>query len=166
MRKRFVARVCPYCGSAKYDPCKPERPVTFFRDRQCRRCGVRYIPPTPAWAVLLLLLIGTPVLLSGGVGALLLMANGEPHIVGLVLTLFFAAIGGACIVEGFRGLLVTVEPDAPDDPERARQRRQRRRDEERDERDDDRPGRRSRDDAEDADDRPRRRRPRDEADAD
>src|SRR5437868_1346458 len=45
-----VSQVCPECGGTEFKTVQPDRWIAFSRDRVCKSCGTRYIPPTPWWA--------------------------------------------------------------------------------------------------------------------
>ena len=54
-----ISEYCPRCGSREYTRRKPETTIAFTDDRVCNRCQARYTPPTPVWAGIVFILIGT-----------------------------------------------------------------------------------------------------------
>jgi hypothetical protein len=54
-----ISECCPRCGSREYTRRKPETAIAFSDDRVCNRCQARYTPPTPVWAGVVFILIGT-----------------------------------------------------------------------------------------------------------
>lgn len=53
-----VASVCPQCGHSGFIRHWPERWIAFAADRECKQCNTRYIPPTPTWIAIVILLVG------------------------------------------------------------------------------------------------------------
>jgi uncharacterized protein (DUF983 family) len=62
-----IASRCPQCGDGQHTKAKPGCYIAFVNDCVCRTCGVQYTPPTPMWAALLFLALGSLVV----IGALL-----------------------------------------------------------------------------------------------
>ena len=90
-----ICRACPNCGSGEYFAVKPDRLVTFMKDRECKNCYLRYTPPTPFCATLLLILIGGVLTLGCGYSIILALARG--HIFALPLNALFAFVGVLCL---------------------------------------------------------------------
>ena len=65
MNEHPIAKVCPSCGSAAFQRVRVEKGIVAFADdRRCRECGMRYTPPTPAWAAVLFIAVGGFILVA------------------------------------------------------------------------------------------------------
>jgi hypothetical protein len=54
-----ISTECPRCCGTEFEKCPSEEWVAFVSDRICNHCGARYTPPTPAWAAVLFILVGS-----------------------------------------------------------------------------------------------------------
>ena len=103
-----LAKVCPRCGNAGYRRIRPETTAAFTYDRICKACGVRYTPPTPLWAAVVFIVVGSLLALPFSIsiiGAFLSMgSNPSPRLVGLICPMVITAIGVASIIHGIKAL--------------------------------------------------------------
>jgi hypothetical protein len=106
-----VSSVCPSCGHTGYALKKPKRVVAFRPDRVCSACWARYIPPTPRWAAVLLILAGCILAGAGGVGLIgHFGAIAQPmlHLLmlpAIVFELGMVLVGCFALVQGVRAIL-------------------------------------------------------------
>jgi hypothetical protein len=95
LEKREVCRVRPACGCPEYNRIAPLTLIAYVRDRKCLECQTEYTPPTPLWAALVFIILGVPLALVGGYGALInLMSPGGSPLCSALL----AFLGGACVL--------------------------------------------------------------------
>ena len=108
-----VAATCPHCGCKESRRVKVDRLVAFTDDRECTACGVRYTPPTPAWATVVFILLGVLITAVGatGVGVYGLaltgmgLAKDDPvSLLHLGISAALTGIGLACALFGIRSL--------------------------------------------------------------
>jgi hypothetical protein len=95
-----ISETCPECGQTTFKPVKPETFVAFTDDRLCLGCGTRYTPPTPTWAAIVFLIVGTGIVL---VALLVIAVEGRDG--GCMAGMFVftsLAVGIACVIHGIR----------------------------------------------------------------
>jgi hypothetical protein len=105
------SRRCPRCGEERHKPAEADAWIASLADRVCLTCGCRYSPPTPLWAVLVLILIGLaggPVSLVATLAAALELKVGAALISGVALVLSLW-----CMARGLRGLAEARTPEPP-----------------------------------------------------
>ncbi len=109
MSKFPISRVCPQCGGKEYTRRAPTGAVAFTDDRVCNVCQTRYTPPTPTWAALVFILIGTLFLAVPVFFIVVLIerpgAGWWFTTEGYVASVMCASLGIGCIVYGIRSLL-------------------------------------------------------------
>jgi hypothetical protein len=103
MSRYPVASHCPNCGSTDFKRIKPEGRVAFTDDRKCTACGTRYTPPTPAWAAVVFILLGTLITAVGVVFVVFGFIVPDSSLLrrfvyGIILIVF----GLSCITYGIR----------------------------------------------------------------
>ena len=100
-----MSAVCPACGSVEYRPIRPDGWVTYAPDRICTGCGMRYTPPTPRWAAVTLVLVGSAMLLGAVASVLTRLATGNLlAIVTGVSDVLVGLLGGIAVRYGVRVL--------------------------------------------------------------
>jgi hypothetical protein len=105
MTKFPISRKCPKCQGVDFKRVKPERPIAFTDDRECKSCGTRYTPPTPLWAAVVFIAIGVLILLVDVFAAGVCFARGGTFWFALetyVLVMMTLSTGVGCIVYGLR----------------------------------------------------------------
>jgi hypothetical protein len=117
-----ISERCPQCGGREHEKRKPDAVVAFAADRVCKACQTRYTPPTPAWAAVVLLLVG---LLFASVGilafvALFVLPDGGfwSGVRTYIVVAFTLPLGIAAVVHGVRSLAgkgkgLTTAPEGP-----------------------------------------------------
>jgi hypothetical protein len=104
MSKYPINETCPKCGQTTFKGVRPETFVAFANDRICLGCGTRYTPPTPPWAAIVFLIVGTGFVLF----ALLIAVEGRAG--GCMGEMAYFAgftslgVGIACVIHGIRTL--------------------------------------------------------------
>jgi hypothetical protein len=105
MAKVPISRKCPKCQGTDFKRVKPERPIAFTDDRECKSCGTRYTPPTPLWAAVVFIAIGALILLVDIIGVGVYFAWGGTFWVALktyIFVMMTLSTGVGCIVYGLR----------------------------------------------------------------
>jgi len=104
--KYAVGRLCPACGHEAFDRVRPNRWIAYGSDRLCRRCGTRYIPPTPVWAGLAFLLVGLSLLGIALylVGLSLVFGDSPGALFDAIIGIVFTLLGVLAVVHGVRSL--------------------------------------------------------------
>jgi hypothetical protein len=77
MTKFPVSRNCPNCQGIDFKRVKPQSHIAFTDDRQCKNCGTRYTPPTPLWAALIFMVVGTLIILVNIFGIVIALSAGD-----------------------------------------------------------------------------------------
>jgi hypothetical protein len=105
-----LGKVCPTCRSPEYTTTMATRWIAFQHDRVCKACRTRYTPPTPAWAAILFILIGSVFIVGMVFDWLLLIADlagGRIHparFIGSAMTLALGTLGVWAIRHGVQCL--------------------------------------------------------------
>jgi hypothetical protein len=105
MTKCPISRKCPKCQGIDFKRVKPERPIAFTDDRECKSCGTRYTPPTPLWAAVVFIAIGVLILLVDILGVGVYFARGGSFWFALrtyIFVMMTLSTGVGCIVYGLR----------------------------------------------------------------
>jgi hypothetical protein len=106
-----ISENCPRCGSREYTRRKPKTAVAFSDDRVCNLCQERYTPPTPVWAAVVFILIGTVLVAPSAFFHIAVFLWPRPRgsfvsgFFGACSTGWFALIGIVAIVHGVRSLV-------------------------------------------------------------
>lgn len=110
-----ICRACPSCGSPDYNKEQPEGTVAFVKDRVCKACLTRYTPPTPVWAAIVFIVVGSILALGAGLNLLALLVDllTEPRAMGAPIFLLFSAVfafaGVASVIFGMRSFWQKVQ---------------------------------------------------------
>jgi hypothetical protein len=104
-----VAHICPKCGGAEYKRRKPEKWIAFIADRMCTACGTRYTPPTPSWAGVVFIVIGLVLAGVGFLAVLIRLLIGSPvrlavGLPAMACECLIGVIGILAIIHGIRSL--------------------------------------------------------------
>jgi len=104
-----ISKVCPGCGSAKYREVSTVG-LVFAKDRMCVACGCKYRPPTPVWAAIFFILLGSLMILGLGYSAVLRVLNPEPSSIGLCFEIPLIVLGVGAVIAGIRALPKAKSP--------------------------------------------------------
>lgn len=106
-----ISERCPRCGGKEHIKQEPGTYIAFVSDRICTGCETRYTPPTPAWAGMLFILLGTLFVAWDVwiiVSTFIWPARGVSDFIGFFISGWggaaFATFGIVCIVYGVRSL--------------------------------------------------------------
>jgi hypothetical protein len=113
MSRYPTSKSCPACGGSNYRSVNPDAWVAFAQDRVCNACGVRYTPPTPAWAAVAFIVIGLILFLLPMSSLVITLARmaAEPRsgaggiAVGGPFELMLGILGLVAMVHGVRALM-------------------------------------------------------------
>jgi hypothetical protein len=118
MTKFLISRKCPKCQGIDFKRVKPERPIAFTDDRECKSCGTRYTPPTPLWASVVFIGIGVLILLVDIFGVGVCFAQGGDFWFALKTCIFVIltlSTGVGCIAYGLRCVRIQGDVATTDD---------------------------------------------------
>ena len=117
MEKYPVALSCPQCGSKEFQRVKVEGRIAFTDDRKCTACGTRYTPPTPAWAAVVFILLGTLITAVGiAFGFAFLIRKDDVRLRDLVYGTILTVFGLSAIIYGIRSFR-SRDASAPAEPQ-------------------------------------------------
>jgi hypothetical protein len=100
-----ISMLCPKCGKGEHKKRKSEKWIAFSADRVCTACGTRYTPPTPAWAGVVFVFAGLPLVGIGLTGVVIGIARGPVGLPGMACEGFLGVLGVLSIIHGLRSLL-------------------------------------------------------------
>lgn len=104
------SKVCPNCGCSDYATIRTSQGVAFTDDRICAKCSTRYTPPTPIWAAILFVIIGSAFLVASMLDVLSVcaeLADGKllpARLIATGIVFGLAIAGGFAIRHGIRCL--------------------------------------------------------------
>jgi len=100
-----VSVICPSCKSTDFTTRRPKHLIAFAKDRVCKSCQTRYVPPTPIWGSLAILGVGLLLTVFGCLFVMVRLQTWHWRLVGipaLIVEAIVAYVGIYCILRGIQ----------------------------------------------------------------